>query len=132
MNTRNHRMSCVDIYKTANGCEICGYKKSPRSLCFDHLPEFEKAEICKNGYSKSNNCGGMQMFYAKKYPVSDLINEIRKCRILCMNCHMEITYANRVKCLANKESMTISELEKMLNFEQPKTKQQLLLNFTGD
>ena len=82
MNTRKHWMLCVDEYKTANGCQICGYKKSPRALCFDHLPEFQKADICKNGYSKGNHCGGMQMFYAKKYPVSDLINEIKKWAIL--------------------------------------------------
>jgi len=115
MNTRKHRMLCVDEYKTANGCQICGYKKSPRALCFDHLPEFQKADICKNGYSKGNHCGGMQMFYAKKYPVSDLINEIKKCRILCMNCHMEITYSNKIKSHSTEVGMSIEELEKVLN-----------------
>jgi len=115
MNTRKHTMLCVDEYKTANGCQICGYKKSPRALCFDHLPEFQKAEICKNGYSKGNHCGGMQMFYAKKYPVSDLINEIKKCRILCMNCHMEITYSNKIKSHSTEVGMSIEELEKVLN-----------------
>ena len=130
MNTRKHRMFCVDQYKTANGCELCGYKKSPRALCFDHLASFQKAEICKNGYSKGNHCGGMQMFYAKKHPVSDLINEIKKCRILCMNCHMDITYANRAKSSSNKQGMSLSELENMLNLKESiSTEEQLMFDF---
>ncbi len=113
MNTRNFRRKCVDEYKLSNGCEICGYDKHACSLCFDHLPEHEKDQICKNGYSKGNHCGGMQMLYAKKHPVEKLINEIQKCRILCMNCHMEQTYNKHQRVNFDKK-MTIEELEKKL------------------
>jgi len=113
MNTRDFRRKCVDEYKLSNGCAVCGYNKHPCSLCFDHLPNFEKAEICKNGYSKSNRCGGMQMLYAKKHSVDELIDEIKKCRVLCMNCHMEETY-NKHSIVLFESKMTIDELEKKL------------------
>jgi hypothetical protein len=113
--TKKHRQKCVDLYKTANGCEICGYNKCPRALCFDHLPEYEKREICKNGYSKSNSCGGMQMLYHRKHDVTELIEEIKKCRLLCMNCHIEQTYQNRTRHIADQSSMSLDELETILS-----------------
>lgn len=114
MNTRDFRRKCVDEFKLSNGCVVCGYNKHPCSLCFDHLPEFHKDEICKNGYSKGNHCGGMQMLYAKKHPVSRLIDEIKKCRILCMNCHMEQTY-KRHKIVETSCKMSIDDLIRKLN-----------------
>jgi hypothetical protein len=115
MDTRKYRRYCIDLFKINNGCSICGYDKHPCALCFDHLPEYDKHPICKNGYSKSNNCGGMQMLYSKKYPVGELISEIKKCRILCMNCHMEHTYSKHISPGKYEYTMSIDELERLLN-----------------
>lgn len=94
MNIIKNRQRRIDLYKMAKGCERCGYNRHPSALCFDHLPGTDKAEITKNGYSKRSCAGGIYKMYAKKYSVKELIAEIRKCRLLCANCHMEVTHAN--------------------------------------
>lgn len=111
MNTRKHRMSCVDRYKTANGCEMCGYNKSARALCFDHLPEHDKNDVCRSG----SRAGGMHALYSPKHPISDLLDEICKCRLLCCNCHMEVTYADRVQCKAKTDKMSLEHLALILD-----------------
>lgn len=113
--TRQHRKHWIDLYKISNGCCICGYNKHPAGLCFDHLPGFEKAEITKNGCSKRSCAGGMYMLYDKKYNIEELINEIKKCRLLCHNCHMENTHKNISTQLDTK--MTIDELIQNLRNE---------------
>lgn len=107
--TINHRKHWIDLYKISNGCSICGYNKHPASICFDHLPGYEKAEITKNGCSKRNCAGGMFMLYSKKYNIEELIDEIKKCRLLCHNCHMENTHKNNSNA-SNLKPMTIDEL----------------------
>jgi hypothetical protein len=88
MNTIQHRKLRVNAYKVSNGCSICGYNRHPSALCFDHLPQYDKHDQCKSG----SKAGGMYMLYRKKHSVAELITEIRKCRILCHNCHMEKTH----------------------------------------
>ena len=78
-------------------------------ICFDHLPGYEKAEITKNGCSKRNCAGGMFMLYSKKYDIEELIDEIKKCRLLCHNCHMENTHKNNANA-SDLKPMTIDEL----------------------
>ena len=53
--TIEHRRHWINIYKTSNGCEICGYNKHPAALCFDHVKPEEKHEMTKNGCSKRNH-----------------------------------------------------------------------------
>jgi len=93
--TISHRKNLINAYKISKGCEICGYNKDPHALCFDHLDPFLKHEMTKNGGSKRSSSGGMFMLYAKKYSDDVIIEEIKKCRILCSNCHMESTYNNK-------------------------------------
>jgi len=58
------------------GCSICGYKKHPYALHFDHLNPTEKVrEISK--FHSSSRCA--------------IKKEMRKCRVLCANCHAEHT-----------------------------------------
>ncbi len=94
--TITHRQQIVNSYKVSNGCEICGYNKDPHALCFDHIDPTLKHEMTKNGGAKRSSAGGMFMLYGKKYPDEILIEEIKKCRILCANCHMEITYNKNI------------------------------------
>ncbi len=107
---------CVDLFKMANGCVVCGYNKHPSALCFDHLEETEKSDLMKNGYSKKACAGGMYRLYTPDVSIEDLINEILKCRLLCVRCHMEKTHANnkRIKTPASLEIKTIEELENQL------------------
>lgn len=114
--TVEHRKKWIDLYKVSNGCSICGYNKHPAGLCFDHLPGFEKAEITKNGCSKRSCAGGMFMLYGKKHDIEELISEIRKCRLLCHNCHMENTHKNYEINIEQK--MTTEELEEKLREEK--------------
>ena len=62
-------------YLHNKGCESCGCK-DPRVLEFDHLDPKKKkhsiAVLISQGYSWANE---------------KLRREIRKCRVLCANCH---------------------------------------------
>lgn len=105
------RHATVDIYKISVGCCICGYNKHPSALCFDHLPEYNKHESCKSG----SKAGGMFMLYQKKYPPSILMEEIKKCRVVCSNCHMEMTHKNNTRTQDNIScTISINDLEKSL------------------
>ena len=57
-------------------CSICGYKKHPDALHFDHLNPTEKVREISKFHSSSR---------------STLKKEMKKCRVLCANCHAEHT-----------------------------------------
>jgi hypothetical protein len=118
--TIEHRRYWINIFKMSNGCSICGYNKHPASLCFDHLNSEEKHEMTKNGCSKRNHAGGMFMLYAKKFSDDILIEEIKKCRILCHNCHMEQTHNKRQ--IPNRLSYKMSHEELELNLKSEMNK----------
>jgi hypothetical protein len=110
-----YRHKLVDEYKISVGCCLCSYNKHPSALCFDHLPDEEKSEIAKNGYSKRSSAGGMYKLYSKRIPASELIKEIRKCRVVCCNCHMEQTHKNNDRSVGSMtSSVSLEELEKKL------------------
>jgi len=77
---RDRRAYWIDKYKMGKGCEICGYNKHSAALHFDHLDRETKI-----GYIK------MMITHSLKR----LVNEMRKCRILCANCHAEHTSDNQ-------------------------------------
>jgi len=55
-------------------CGICGYNKCDRALCFHHLdPE-----------KKETDFGGICQSWYK------MVKDLRKCVLLCANCHMEV------------------------------------------
>lgn len=114
-----NRHKLVDIYKISKGCCICGYNKHPSSLCFDHLPDQDKSEHVKNGYSKKSCAGGMYRLYSPKHSILELIEEIKKCRILCNNCHMEITHCKNERKDTKERINSIEDLEeKLINYEK--------------
>tara|TARA_R110002167_G_scaffold168964_2_gene366698 strand:+ start:143 stop:388 length:246 start_codon:yes stop_codon:yes gene_type:complete len=55
-------------------CEICGYNKSISALEFHHNDPTEKDFVV----------GGM------KYGWTRIEKELKKCRLVCANCHREI------------------------------------------
>ena len=106
----------IDNYKLNKGCKKCGYDKHPSSLCFNHLPEHKgkKNIMTKNGGSKktdkhSMNAGGMYRLYDPTFPPKVLINEIRKCEILCANCHQEETYPNNPRYIKKMKQVSKNE-----------------------
>ena len=66
----------TDRVKTLFGCRICGYNKNPVALHFHHIDPAEKTSDVSKLIRKS---------WVK------LKEEIRKCEVLCANCHAEVT-----------------------------------------
>lgn len=57
-------------------CEVCGYKKSISALCFHHIDPKKKEMSFDIG----------QITFKDK---NKLIKELKKCQLLCSNCHAE-------------------------------------------
>ena len=69
---RDIRGRWLDLYKMSKGCEICGYNEHPVALEFDHIDKTDKV---------------MDISNMRKGNLKKLIAEVRKCRVLCANCH---------------------------------------------
>lgn len=79
------RSEFVNGLKLERGCEICEFNDPNllRYLEFDHLnPKTKILGIC-------------EMVRNNTYTFDDLINECKKCRILCKSCHKIHTYDQR-------------------------------------
>ena len=69
---RQSRRDILNRYKMWKGCEFCGYRESPHALDFDHIDPAQKEAQVSNMLTGSRK---------------RLIAEVRKCRVLCANCH---------------------------------------------
>jgi len=69
---RLRRRHWLDRYKIAKGCAECGYNEAPEALHFDHIDPSNKRNIVSGMYG---------------YKLKTLMEEVRKCRVLCANCH---------------------------------------------
>ena len=69
--TRDNNRIFIQKYKRFCGCKLCGFKV-PVALDFHHLDPTEK----------DKNVGDLMSFSTQK-----LKEEIRKCVVLCANCH---------------------------------------------
>ena len=67
--------------KEKNGCTDCKKKFTHYILEFDHLPGYEKL-------------GGIYKVF-KKYGLSIALEEIKKCEVVCANCHKTRTYKRK-------------------------------------
>ena len=76
----NKRFKFITRYKRLVGCAFCGYKENPVALHYDHIDPKEKSFTVSKGYKSK----GMEA----------LKNEIRKCQVLCANCHAVKTFKN--------------------------------------
>ncbi len=72
-NRRSKRQRWIQAYKVAKGCELCGYNAHAVALDFDHIDPTQKSFLISSRSMTLN--------------LKRLINEMRKCRILCANCH---------------------------------------------
>jgi len=88
-------------YKTLKGCNVCGYNKHGLALDFAHIDPTQKSYLMyKNGPVGSGM--GVLVSRIPKYGsklhrerMKELKEEIRKCKILCKNCHVIETYENK-------------------------------------
>lgn len=82
--TRGKRKRLLIIKEKGSKCEICGYKKCFSSLTFHHIdPKSKKFTI------DIRNCSNLNF--------KRVIEESKKCKLLCMNCHIEIHNKNKKK-----------------------------------
>ena len=73
---RKHR-AYTDRVKTMFGCKVCGFNAHPAALHFNHVdPDKKKAPVSR----------------LMEYAIKTIKTEIRKCEILCANCHAIHTY----------------------------------------
>lgn len=69
----HRRKRWIDKIKVGFGCDDCGYNLHPAALDFDHIDPSTKEFLIPRFLARSN--------------LKRLFKEIRKCRILCANCH---------------------------------------------
>lgn len=65
----------IGDYKLSKGCQICGYNNYASALCFHHPNDNKKLGVG----SRINNVS-----------FKDIKEEIKKCIVLCANCHAEL------------------------------------------
>ena len=79
----------ADRYKLRKGCNYCNYKKIPSVLHFHHINPKNKLFTIGDKLGRNKHLS---------YTLWKIIKEeIRKCIILCANCHKEETYKERNK-----------------------------------
>ena len=71
-------LTFVRRYKKIYGCQYCGYKGFSSALTLDHIDPLTKGQKGKSAVNYQ---------WSRKR----LKEEIRKCRILCSNCHNALT-----------------------------------------
>lgn len=84
LNRRTPKENLADYTLYKSSCKRCG-TDDIRVLEFDHLESFNKKFNISN---IRNGCGSY----------IDMINELKKCQVLCSNCHKIITYERMKKC----------------------------------
>lgn len=73
-----HRQNIVRRYKRFVGCSVCGYKRNTAALDFHHIDPTKK----------SFNLG--VTYLGGNAPWPKVKEEIRKCIVVCRNCHAEL------------------------------------------
>jgi len=68
----------INEYKISKGCSICGYNKCGQALEFHHIDNNKEFSIANKVKDSTN--------------LTEVMNEIDKCVLLCANCHREVHY----------------------------------------
>lgn len=71
----------VDQHKMNNGCSRCGYAEHPVALHYNHIQPSTKNKSVSQ--------------LVKKGVMEHIWEEIKKCEILCANCHSVHSFANK-------------------------------------
>lgn len=76
----NRNREWVDEFKLLVGCAVCEYRDHPAALDFDHLDPGSKKFGVARGLARSR---------------AQIEAEIKKCRVLCANCHRIETWRKK-------------------------------------
>ena len=68
----------IKEYKLAKGCKNCGYNKCSSALGFHHKEENKEYQIARG---MGTRCW------------ETILKEIKKCDVMCANCHTEYHYS---------------------------------------
>jgi len=71
---KHKRVNQMQQLKVAVGCQLCGYDRCARSLHFHHKYDDKDYTVSQMAATKN---------------LSEIVDEIRKCVVLCGNCHGE-------------------------------------------
>jgi hypothetical protein len=80
----------ADAYKSALGCEMCGWNVHPSGLDFDHY-------LPKGKYrTRSGKLVHLaDMIKGNRYSLATVQAEVKKCRVICANCHRVYTHTQQ-------------------------------------
>ena len=70
-----HRIKERAVYIMGGKCQCCGYDRSMRALHFHHIDESTKKFAISGNITRN---------------WADVVEELKKCVLVCANCHMEI------------------------------------------
>ena len=76
-NAKKLKYDIIDMYKMGQGCAICRYNKCGAALEFHHVDKEEKTDSISAMINRDKS-------------MSEILEEIKKCIILCANCHREL------------------------------------------
>ena len=74
-------LKLIQRYKVFCGCKKCGYKEHPVALHLNHIDPMQKKSIVSN--------------MTRSKGIAKIKEEIRKCEVLCANCHAIHTYEEK-------------------------------------
>ena len=105
------RIQLLQKYKVSQGCKLCGYNEHAVALDFAHRnPEEKHIEMVRrrggNGIDNLYRRVTIRDKVKNRFYIRELIAEIRKCDVLCKNCHVVHTYNNK-ECNRNKKLMEL-------------------------
>ena len=80
---RQYIRKLINRWKEKLGCSWCKFKGRHYQLHLDHIDPFSKL---KTGNSRA---------YEPSWSIKRIKQELKKCQILCANCHAEKTFNNK-------------------------------------
>ena len=99
---RDRRVYWLRKIKTSIGCEKCGWNGHPIALHFAHIDPKTK-HLSSTGGTHGHGIDNLykRICITEKHKdtntryIKELIAEVRKCKILCANCHQIETFENK-------------------------------------
>lgn len=82
---REKTRALIRKYKLAKGCQKCGYRKNSSALGFHHKNKNKEYQI-----GRALGCRSFK----------SVLKEIRKCKVLCANCHAEKHYPENKRVIS--------------------------------
>jgi len=89
---RSKIRNSIHQYKESTPCADCGRTFKYYVMQFDHLPQYMKEFP-------------LSKFYQHTHDIKKVVAEMKKCDLVCANCHAERTHQRRLENLENKKKV---------------------------